>query len=50
MVVAFAQVNGFLTVKGKNIVDPKGEKLFIRGTNLGNWLRRFSRTIWTTSN
>jgi len=38
MVVAFAQVNGFLTVKGKNIVDPKGEKLFIRGTNLGNWL------------
>ena len=29
---------GFLRVKGHDIVDAKGEKFFIRGTNLGNWL------------
>ena len=29
---------GFLRVKGHDIVDEKGEKFFIRGTNLGNWL------------
>lgn len=29
---------GFLRVEGKFIVDDNGEKFFIRGTNLGNWL------------
>ena len=29
---------GFLKVKGPDIVDAKGEKFVIRGTNLGNWL------------
>lgn len=31
-------VSGFLHVKGHDLVDEKGEKFFIRGTNLGNWL------------
>ena len=30
--------DGFLRVKGKDIVDARGEKFFIRGTNLGHWL------------
>lgn len=30
--------NGFVSVKGPDLMTPKGEKLFIRGTNLGNWL------------
>ena len=34
---AYAQ-NGFLKVKGKDIVKPDGSKFFIKGTNLGNWL------------
>ena len=29
---------GFLRVQGHDIVDERGEKFFIRGTNLGNWL------------
>lgn len=28
----------FLKVNGPNIVDSKGEKFYIKGTNLGNWL------------
>lgn len=28
----------FLRVEGANIVDGNGEKFFVRGTNLGNWL------------
>lgn len=28
----------FLRVKGKDIVDSKGKKFFIKGTNLGNWV------------
>ncbi len=37
---AFAEVekNDFLRVNGKIIVNSAGEKFFIRGTNLGNWL------------
>lgn len=40
----------FLKVKGHDIVDSKGEKFYIKGTNLGNWLNPegymfgFSRT------
>ena len=29
---------GFLKVQGQNIVKPDGEKFFIRGINLGNWI------------
>lgn len=28
----------FVTVRGVDLVTPDGEKLFIKGTNLGNWL------------
>lgn len=28
----------FVTIQGMNLVKPNGETLFIRGTNLGNWL------------
>jgi len=37
-VSAACAADGFLRVKGHDIVDAKGEKFFIRGTNLGNWL------------
>ncbi len=30
--------NGFVTINGTDLVQPDGTKLFIRGTNLGNWL------------
>lgn len=30
--------NDFVRVEGANLVTPEGEVLFIRGTNLGNWL------------
>lgn len=29
---------GFVTVSGTDLLRPDGSKLFIRGTNLGNWL------------
>jgi endoglucanase len=41
---------GFITISGPNLVAPGGEKFFIRGINLGNWLNpegymfRFQRT------
>ena len=41
---------GFVTIKGHDLIQPNGEKLFIQGTNLGNWLNPegymfgFSRT------
>jgi hypothetical protein len=28
----------FVRIDGQNLLTPSGEKLFIRGTNLGNWL------------
>ena len=28
----------FITAQGINLIQPNGEKLFIKGTNLGNWL------------
>ena len=37
-VLAASGAEGFLRVKGKDIVDARGEKFFIRGTNLGHWL------------
>lgn len=32
------KVPAFVTIQGKDLVKPNGEKLFIMGTNLGNWL------------
>lgn len=29
---------GFVKVQGHDLIKPNGEKLFIQGTNLGNWL------------
>ena len=40
----------FVQIDGKNLVKPNGERLYIQGTNLGNWLNPegymfgFSRT------
>lgn len=28
----------FVTIKGENLITPDGKKLYIIGTNLGNWL------------
>ncbi len=36
--LAAAQAFGFIRTAGHDLVDEKGEKFFIRGTNLGNWL------------
>lgn len=30
--------NRFVRVEGQNLIQPNGSKLFIKGTNLGNWL------------
>ena len=30
--------SGFVTLQGADLIQPNGEKLFIQGTNLGNWL------------
>ncbi len=39
MVVLSAQAGGrFVHVKGMDLIQPNGEKLYIQGTNLGNWL------------
>lgn len=35
--------DGFLRVEGQNIVKPNGERLYIQGTNLGNWLNPVAR-------
>ena len=29
---------GFVTIQGDNLINPDGTKLYITGTNLGNWL------------
>ncbi len=33
-----ASPNEFVRVEGTDLIRPNGEKLFIKGTNLGNWL------------
>lgn len=35
---AAAPESKFVSIDGVNLVKPDGEKLYIRGTNLGNWL------------
>jgi endoglucanase len=40
----------FITIQGQDLIKPDGTKLFIMGTNLGNWLNpegymfKFSKT------
>ena len=34
----FLLAQKFVSVKGKDIIDPQGNKLILKGTNLGNWL------------
>ena len=29
---------GFVTIEGQNLLKPNGERLFIKGTNLSNWM------------
>ena len=36
--LAAKQKKGFVSIEGPNLVKPNGERLFIVGTNLGNWL------------
>ena len=33
-----AHAESFVTIQGQDLMKPDGEKLFIQGTNLGNWL------------
>ena len=33
-----SQVDSFIRIDGPNLITPSGEKFFIQGTNLGNWL------------
>ncbi|OAQ39807.1 glycosyl hydrolase family 5 [Pedobacter psychrophilus] len=33
-----SQAKGFVGIKGLDLIKPNGEKLFIKGINLGNWL------------
>lgn len=35
---ANAKSKGFVRIDGENLIAPNGNKLFIQGTNLGNWL------------
>ncbi|MDR0429791.1 MAG: glycoside hydrolase family 5 protein [Tannerellaceae bacterium] len=43
-------IEAFMAVNGPDLITPEGDKFFIRGTNLGNWLNpegymfQFSRT------
>ena len=35
---ATAQKSKFVTTKGSRIIEPNGDSIFLKGTNLGNWL------------
>ena len=45
-----ASADAFVTIQGQDLIKPDGSKLFIQGTNLGNWLNpegymfKFSKT------
>lgn len=36
--IGTANASNFVTIKGENLMDANGKKLYIVGTNLGNWL------------
>ena len=38
MTLGTANASNFVTIKGENLMDANGKKLYIVGTNLGNWL------------
>ena len=38
MALGTANAGNFVTIKGENLYDANGKKLYIQGTNLGNWL------------
>ena len=38
LVIAVSASGRFVHVEGENLVRPDGSKLYITGTNLGNWL------------
>lgn len=39
LLVSVASASGrFVRVEGENLIKPDGKKLYITGTNLGNWL------------
>ena len=38
IVVMAGAKSRFITTQGTDLIQPNGEKLFIKGTNLGNWL------------
>lgn len=35
---SFPQKNNFVTVKGKEIINPDGKPILLKGINIGNWL------------
>lgn len=38
LTIGTANASNFVTIKGENLMDANGKKLYIVGTNLGNWL------------
>ena len=36
--IVYPQQNNFISVKGKEIITPDGNPIFLKGINLGNWL------------
>jgi aryl-phospho-beta-D-glucosidase BglC (GH1 family) len=36
--IVYPQQNNFISVKGKEIITPDGNQIFLKGINLGNWL------------
>lgn len=38
LTIGTANASNFVTIKGENLMDANGKKLYIMGTNLGNWL------------
>ena len=38
LTIGTANTSNFVTIKGENLMDANGKKLYIVGTNLGNWL------------
>lgn len=38
LTIGTANASNFVTIKGENLMDANGKRLYIVGTNLGNWL------------
>ncbi|MDD5571863.1 MAG: cellulase family glycosylhydrolase, partial [Bacteroidales bacterium] len=37
-IYGLSNAQGFFSVKGKEIIDPQGKTIFLKGINVGNWL------------